>query len=200
MQLYYSPGACSLSTHIILREAGYAFDLEKVDLRSKKTASGDDYTQINPKGYVPALRLDDGRMLTENIAIDEYLADHRKESGLAPPAGTFERYKLVEWLAFISTELHKQFTPLFKPDSPEQVKEQQKEVLAKRFEYVARELQNKQYLTGDFSVADAYLYVVLRWAGMMKIDLAKWPALIAYMERMNARPQVAAAVKAEGLS
>lgn len=200
MKLYYSPAACSLSTHIILREAGYPFELEKVDLASKKTQTGADYLQINPKGYVPALVLDDGRTLTENIAIDEYLADHRKEAGLAPPAGTFERYKLVEWLAFISTELHKQFGPLFKPDSAEETKTKQKEQLAKRFEYVAGQLQNKQYLTGEFSVADAYLYVMLRWAGKMKIDLSRWPALDAYEKRMNARPQVEAALKAEGLA
>ena len=200
MQLYYSPGACSLSTHIILREAGYPFELEKVDLGSKKTAAGDDYTKINPKGYVPALKLDDGRTLTENIAIDEYLADHRKESGLAPPAGTFERYKLVEWLAFISTELHKQFGPLFKPDTPEQTKNAQKELIRKRLGYVAEQLQNKQYVTGEFSVADAYLFVILRWAEKMHIDVSQWPALDSYVKRMNARPQVVAALKAEGLS
>ncbi len=200
MKLYYSPGACSLSTHIILREAGYPFDLEKVDLATKKTASGADFLKVNPKGYVPALVLDDGRTLTENIAIDEYLADQRKDSGLAPAAGTFERYKLVEWLAFISTELHKQFGALFKPDYPEEAKTKQKELLAKRFEYVAGQLQNKQYLTGEFSVADAYLYVMLRWAAKMKIDLSRWPALDTYEKRMSARPQVEAALKAEGLA
>lgn len=200
MKLFYSPGACSLSTHIILREAGYPFDLVKVDLASKKTADGADFREVNPKGYVPALALDDGRVLTENIAIDEYLADHRREAGLAPPANTFERYKLVEWLAFISTELHKQFGPLFKPDYSADTKAKQKELLAKRFEYVAAELQNRQYLTGEFSVADAYLFVMLQWAEKMQIDLKRWPVLDAYTTRMKARPQVQAALEAEGLT
>jgi glutathione S-transferase len=200
MKLYYSPGACSLSTHIILREAGYPFELEKVDLASKKTASGGNYTEVNPKGYVPALQLDDGQVLTENIAIDEYLADQRQESGLAPKTGTFERYRLVEWLAFISTEIHKQFGPLFKPGTPDATKQAQKDQLAKRFDYLAAELTNKQYLMGDFTVADAYLFTVLNWAPKMQIDMSRWPALEMYQKRVAARPQVQAALKAEGLA
>ncbi|MDB5812554.1 MAG: glutathione S-transferase [Betaproteobacteria bacterium] len=200
MKLYYSPGACSLSPHIILREAGYPFELEKVDLGAKTTASGGDYMKINPKGYVPALMLDDGQVLTENIAIDEYLADQRRESGLAPPAGTFERYRLVEWLAFISTEIHKQFGPLFKPSTPDATKQAQKDLLAKRFDYVAAQLANKQYLMGDFTVADAYLFTVLNWTGKLQIDMSRWPVIQTYMQRVAARPQVQAALKAEGLT
>jgi len=199
MKLYYSPAACSLSTHIILREGGYEFDLEKVDLRSKETAAGKDFTQINPKGYVPVLELDDGQRLTENIAIDEFLADHKTESGLAPRSGTFERYRLVEWLAFISTEIHKQFGPLFKPDTPAATQQTQKDQLAKRFDYVAGQLKGKQYLMGEFTVADAYLFTVLRWTEHVKIDMSRWPVLQTYMTRVEARPQVQAALKAEGL-
>ncbi len=200
MKLYYSPGACSLAAHIILREAGYSFDLEKVDLATKTTAGGHDFTALNPKGYVPVLQFDDGQVLTENIAIDEYLADHKPESGLAPIAGTLERYRLVEWLAFISTEIHKQFGPLFKPDTPDATRQAQKDVLAKRFDYVVGQLANHQYLTGDFSVADAYLFTVLRWAVMMKFDMKRWPVIETYMTRVAARPQVRAALEAEGLA
>ena len=199
MKLYYSPGACSLSPHIILREAGYQFDLEKVDLAAKTTAGGEDFTKVNPKGYVPVLQLDDGQLLTENLAIDEYLADHKQESGLAPKTGTFERYRLIEWLAFISTEIHKQFSPLFKPDTPDATRQSQKDLLAKRLDYVAGQLKGKQFLLGEFSVADAYLFTVLRWTGRLKIDLDRWPLLQTYIARVEARPQVQAALKAEGL-
>jgi glutathione S-transferase len=200
MKLYYSPGACSLSTHIILREAGYRFDLERVDLATKTTAAGKDFTAVNPKGYVPVLELDDGQTLTENIAIDEYLADHKPESGLAPISGTLERYRLIEWLAFISTEIHKQFGPLFKADSPDATKQAQKDLLAKRFDYVVSQLANHQYLTGNFSVADAYLFTVLRWAVKMQFDMKRWPVLETYMTRVSTRPQVRAALEAEGLA
>jgi glutathione S-transferase len=199
MKLYYSPGACSLSPHIILREAGYKFDLEKVDLGTKKTAAGDDFTKINPKGYVPVLQLDDGQLLTENISIDEYLADHKEASGLAPKSGSLERYRLVEWLAFISTEIHKQFGPLFKPDTPAATQQAQKDQLAKRFDYVDAQLRGKKFLLGDFSVADAYLFTVLRWTEKVGIDLSRWPELGNYMQRVAARPQVKAALEAEGL-
>lgn len=199
MKLYYAPGACSLSTHIILREAGYKFDLEKVDLAARTTAGGDDFAKVNPKGYVPVLELDDGQLLTENIAIDEYLADQKQASALAPKAGTFERYRLIEWLAFISTEVHKPFGPLFKPDTPDATKQAQKDQLAKRFDYVAEQLKGKQYLMGEFTVADAYLFTVLRWTGKMQIDMSRWPVLQTYMTRVLARPQVQAALKAEGL-
>ncbi|WP_119461024.1 glutathione transferase GstA [Rhodospirillaceae bacterium SYSU D60014] len=200
MQLYYSPGACSLSPHIILREAGLAFDLEQVDLKAKKTNSGADYTQVNPKGYVPTLRLDDGRILTEGPVIVQYLADQKPESGLAPAAGTMERYRLQEWLAFISTELHKTFSPLFKPDTPEESKKIAKDNIANRLDYLDRHLAGKQYLTGDrFTVADAYAFTVVNWSKPMQIDLSRWPNLTAYMERVAARPKVQEALKAEGL-
>lgn len=200
MQLYYSPGACSLSPHIALREAGLAFDLEQVDLRAKKTKGGADYTQVNPKGYVPALRLDDGQILTEGPVIVQYIADQRPGSGLAPAAGTMERYRLQEWLAFISTELHKTFSPLFKPDTPEESKRIAKDNIAYRFDYLDRNLAGKQYLTGDrFTVADAYAFTILNWARPMQIDLSRWPSLTAYMERVAARPKVQEALKAEGL-
>ena len=164
MKLYYSPGACSLAPHMVLREAGFEFDLEKVSLAAKKTASGEDFMQINPKGYVPVLKLDDGHMLTEGPAIDQYLADKKPTSGLAPANGTMERYHLIEWLNFISTELHKQFGPLFKPNTPQETRQTQVDLLGKRFDYVVDQLKNKQYLTGDvFTIADAYLFTVLNW-------------------------------------
>ena len=201
MKLYYAPGACSLSPHIVLREAGLTFDLEQVDLKAKKTKSGTDFAEVNPKGYVPALRLDDGQVLTEGPAIVQYLADQRPESGLAPAAGTLERYRLQEWLNFISTEMHKTFSALFKPDTPAESKKIAKENLSNRFGYFDRQLAGRQYLTGDrFTVADAYAFVVMRWAKPMQIDLAQWPALTAYMERVAARPKVQEALKAEGLA
>jgi glutathione S-transferase len=201
MQLYYSPGACSLSPHITLREAGLTFDLEQVDLKAKKTKGGADYTQVNPKGYVPALRLDDGQILTEGPVIAQYLADQKPESGLAPAAGTMERYRLQEWLAFISTELHKAFSPLFKPDTPEESKRIAKDTIANRFDYLDRHLADKQYLTGDrFTVADAYAFTILNWSKPMEIDLSRWSNLTAYMERVAARPKVQEALKAEGLA
>jgi glutathione S-transferase len=199
MKLYYAPGACSLAPHIILLEAGYQFELEKVDLGKKTTADGGDFMKINPKGYVPVLELDDGQLLTENIAIDQYLVDRKEESDLAPRIGTMERYRLIEWLAFISTEIHKQFGPLFKPTTPEATRQTQKDQLAKRFDYVAGQLKGKQYLMGDFTVADAYLFTVLNWTGKLQIDMSRWPVLETYMTRVAARPQVQAALKAEGL-
>ena len=200
MKLYYSPGACSLAPHIVLREAGFEYDLEKVSLAAKKTASGEDFTQINPKGYVPVLKLDDGHMLTEGPAIDQYLADKKPTSGLAPANGTMERYHLIEWLNFISTELHKQFGPLFKPSTPQETRQTQVDLLGKRFDYVVDQLKNKQYLTGDvFTIADAYLFTVLNWGDVLKLDMSKWPVLQKYVARVAARPQVQAALKAEGL-
>ncbi len=200
MKLYYSPGACSLAPHMVLREAGFEFDLEKVSLAANKTASGEDFTQINPKGYVPVLKLDDGHMLTEGPAIDQYLADKKPTSGLAPANGTMERYHLIEWLNFISTELHKQFGPLFKPSTPQETRQTQVNLLGKRFDYVVDQLKNKQYLTGDvFTIADAYLFTVLNWGDVLKLDMSKWPVLQKYVARVAARPQVQAALKAEGL-
>lgn len=200
MKLYYSPGACSMATHIVLREAGLKFDLEKVDLGAKRTAGGDDYTRINAKGYVPAIKLDDGQVLTEGVAIMQYLADQKPESGLAPKAGTMERYRLMEWLNFISTEIHKSFSPLWNPKTPEETKQNQRNLLARRFDYLAQQLKGKQYLMGDkFTVADAYLFTVLNWTGKLNVDLGKWPVIKEFMARVAARPRVVETMKAEGL-
>lgn len=200
MKLYYKAGACSLSPHIVLREAGLAFELERVDLASKKTGSGGDYLGLNPKGYVPALLLDDGQLLTEGPAIVQYLADLVPEKRLAPPAGTMARTRLQEWLNFIATELHKGFSPLYNPRAPEEWKSVVRELLAKRIALVAEQLERRDYLMGEgFTVADAYLFTVLNWAGFAKVDLSPWPVLKAYMARVAARPAVKAALQAEGL-
>lgn len=200
MKLYFSPGACSLSPHIVLREAGLAHTLEKVSLASKTTASGTDFRTINPKGYVPALQLDNGEVLTEGPAIVQYLADLVPAKGLAPAAGSFERYRLAEWLNFISTELHKSFSPLFQPDTPAETKQAARARLEARFGFVAERLAGKDYLLGNqFSVADAYLFTVLGWTAHVKLDLAPWPVLQAYQQRVAARPAVREAMTAEGL-
>ena len=200
MKLYYSPGACSLSPHIVLREAGLSFDVEKVDLGSKKTESGKDFNTINPKGYVPALQLDDGSILTEGPAIVQYLADKAPQSKLAPANGTMERYRLQELLGFIGTELHKGFSPLFNPTYPEDAKKIIRDNLAKRFNYLNSFLEKGPFLTGEqFTVADAYLFTVLGWTAFVKIDLGQWPVLKAYHARVAGRPAVQEALKAEGL-
>ncbi len=200
MKLYHKAGACSLSPHIVLREAGLDFELERVDLASKKTGSGGDYFGVNPKGYVPALALDDGQLLTEGPAIVQYLADLVPEKRLAPPAGTMERVRLQDWLNFIATELHKGFSPLYNPRAPEEWKSVARELLAKRIALVAERLTGRDYLMGDaFTVADAYLFTVLNWAAFAKVDLSPWPVLGAYQARVAARPAVRAALLAEGL-
>ncbi len=199
MKLYYSPGACSLSPHIVLREAGQTFEAEKVDLGSKKTESGKDFTAINPKGYVPTLVLDDGSVLTEGPAIVQYIADKAPQTKLAPANGTLERYHTQEQLNFISTELHKSFAPLFNPKFPAEGKEMLKANIGKRFDALNTSLKGP-FLTGEqFTVSDAYLFTVLGWCGFVGIDLAKWPALKEYHSRVAARPHVQAALKAEGL-
>jgi glutathione S-transferase len=198
MKLYMSPGACSLSPHIVLREAGIAFDLEKVDIRKKKTASGRNFLEINSKGYVPVLELDDGQRLTEGPVIVEYVADLRPQSALAPAAGSMERYRLQEWLCFITSEIHKQYAPLFHPESSEDWKQGARTKLTQRFEWVAKELADKPYLMGErFTVADAYLFTMFRWAPHVGIDLAPWPSLKTYVGRVSARPSVVEALKAE---
>ena len=200
MKLYYSPGACSLSPHIVLRELGEPVTLVKVDLKTKRTETGADYLAINGKGYVPALELDDGQVLTEGPAIVQYLADRKPEAGLAPAGGTMERYRLQEWLNFISTELHKQFSPLFAPDTPDAVKQAQQQRLANRFDWLSKQLEGKNWLLGArFSVADAYLFIVLNWCRFFGIELAKWPVLAQYQARVAARPAVQEALRAEGL-
>jgi glutathione S-transferase len=200
MKLYYSPGACSLSPHIVLAEAGLKADLVKVDLRAHKTEGGEDYYAINPKGYVPALQLDSGELLTEGPAIVQYLADQKPEAKLAPANGTLARYKLQEWLTFIGTEIHKSFSPLFNPAVTEDVKQASLERISKRLEHTAKHLEGKQYLLGDqFSVADAYLFVMLNWARAKAPDALKLPGMQAYFDRIAARPAVQATLVAEGL-
>ena len=198
MKLYFSPGACSLSPHIVLRELGLPFETVQVDLKTKRTSDGSDFWKINPKGYVPTLQLDDGSILTEGPAIVQYLADRKPDAGLAPANGSFARYRLQEWLNFISTELHKQFSPLFNPASTDAVKRAQQERLAERFRQIVAAMGAAPYLMGDqFTVADAYLYTVLTWAGFLGVDLTPFPALKAYMERVEARPAVRATLAAE---
>ena len=200
MKLYYSPGACSLSPHIVLLEAGLPYTLVKTDLKTKKTAGGADYLTINSKGTVPAVELDDGRVLTEGPAIIQYLADQKPESGLAPRAGTFERYQLMEMLNYITSEVHKSFSPLFNPESSAEMKQASVNALTKKFDWLTGFLGDKTFLLGNtFSVADAYLFTVLKWTRIVKIDLAKWPALAAYQARIAQRPKVQAALKEEGL-
>ncbi len=200
MKLYYSPGACSLSPHIVLNEAGLAFDAETVDLAAKKTKSGADYKAINPKGVVPALQLDNGQVLTEGSAIVQYLADQKPATKLAPAAGTMERYRLQEWLNYIASEVHKGFSPLFSPKATDEWKQVLKDNLAAKFDYLSKQLQGKDYLMGAFSVADAYLFTILGWTKYFNIDLAKWPVLASYMERVGARPAVKATLEAEAKS
>ena len=198
MKLYLSPGACSLSPHIVLREAGIPFDIETVDLATKRTRSGRDFRAVNPKGYVPALELEGGQVLTEGSAIVQYLADQKPATRLAPPAGTMERYRLQEWLNFIAAEIHKGLSPLFNPKMPKDWQEVVKANLGNRFDHLTKSLQGKDYLMGStFTVADAYLYTLLGWTGHLGIDLGKWPALQAYVDRVGARPAVKAALEAE---
>ena len=200
MKLYYTPGACSLSPHIVLHEAGLPFEAEKVDLKSKTTESGADFAAVNPKGAVPALQLDDGEVLTEGVAIVQYLADQKPESGLAPQNGTLPRYRLQEWLNFVSTELHKGFSPFFNPALPEETKKMQKQALAKKFAHLDGHLAKHPYLMGEsFTVADAYAFTILNWAKMFAIDLAPYPNVGAFMGRVAERPSAQAAMKAEGL-
>ena len=200
MKLYYSPGACSLSPHIALREAGLPFELQRVDLKTRQMEGGGDYTEISSKGYVPTLQLDDGNFLTEGPVIVQYIADLKPEAGLAPKAGTMERYRLQEWLNFITAEIHKTFSPLFHSDAAQAWKEASRENLARRFDFLAKHLQDKDYLLGkQFTVADGYLFVTLNWTNVVGFDLSKWPVLQAYLARVSARPKVREALQAEGL-
>jgi glutathione S-transferase len=199
MNLYYSPGACSLAPHIVMREAGIPVELKKVDLKAKQFEGGD-YKQVNGKGYVPAVKLDDGTVLTEAPVIMQYLADQKSDAGLAPKAGSMERYRLQEWLNFITSELHKGMGNFFNPALTEDWRKSVTDRLALRFDWLAKQLEGKQYLMGEkFSVADAYLFTILNWAAPSKFDLGKWPVLQAYHKRVAARPKVQEALKAEGL-
>lgn len=200
MKLYFSPGACSLSPHIVLREAGFDFELEQVNNQEKRTKSGKDFWSINSKGQVPVLELDDGERLTEGPIVVQYLADRKPAAGLIPACGSPERYRVQEWLNFITSELHKTFGPIFRPTTPDAFKTISKENLGKRFDYLDKHFASRQYLMGDkFTVADAYLFAVLRWTTRIEVDLAKWPNLKAYFDRVAARPKVQEAMKAEGL-
>ena len=202
MKLYYSPGACSLSPHIVLREAGLPFDLIRVDTKTKKTDKGEDFTAINPKGYVPALELDNGERLTEGPAIVQYLADQVPEKKLAPPSNSFERVRLQEWLNFITAELHKGFGPLFHPSTPEDYKPIARQNLINRLTFVDQTLakSKKPFLLGDtFTVADAYLFTVANWAGFVGLDIKSLSNVGEYQGRVRERPAVSAALRAEGL-
>jgi glutathione S-transferase len=200
MKLYFAPGACSLSPHIVSRELGIPVELKKVNTKDKTIEGGGDYWKVNPRGYVPALELDNGQILTEGPAIVQYLADQKPEAGLAPKPGTFERYRLQEWLNFLTSEVHKQFSPLFKPNTPDEYKKITKENIATRFDWLDKQLAGKDYLMGkQFTVADAYLFVLLNWTKFQNIDLAKWPNLAAFQQRVGARPKVQEALQAEGL-
>jgi glutathione S-transferase len=200
MKLYYSPGACSLSPHIALLEAGLPYELVKVDLRAKKLENGDDYLKINPKGQVPALGLDNGEMVTEGPVIVQMIADRATAKGLAPAPGSAERYKLLEWLNFITSELHKNFSPLFQPAFSDEVKGFFKDRLMGKFKYVDGQLAGRDYLMGkEFTVADGYLFTMLAWADRMQFDLSGLPNLVAYKARIAARPKVQEALTKEGL-
>ncbi|MCA6215928.1 glutathione transferase GstA [Ideonella sp. B7] len=201
MKLYYKPGACSLASHIALEEAGLPYQTEAVDLKTKVTASGQDYWQINPKGYVPALRLDSGELLTEGPAILQYVADQAPAAALAPAAGTVARYQLQAWLTFIGTELHRSCTAFFHPQAGDDWKAIARATLERRLSYVDGQLQGRSFLMGeDFTVADAYLFTVLSWMKPIGMDLSGWPQIVAFQTRVAARPAVQAALKAEGLA
>jgi glutathione S-transferase len=201
MKLYYLPGACSMAANIALREASLKFDLVKVDRQTKRAADGLDFNEVNPKGYVPALTLDSGETLTENVAVLQYIADRNPAAKLAPAAGTMERYRLVEWLAFINSELHKSFGPLFRKDAPEDSKNYARRNIATRAGWLNGNLGARSFLMGEqFTVADAYLFVVLGWGARAGIDLAQWPQLQGLVARVGARPNVIEALKSEGLA
>lgn len=198
MKLYFSPGACSLSPHIALAEAGLPYTLELASTKTHKLKDGTDFYTINPLGYVPVLELDNGQRLREGPAIVQYIADQAPASKLAPANGTFERYKLQEWLTFIGTEIHKSFGPLFKPNTPDEIKEQAKAQILKRLNFVEQELQDKQFLMGDhFTVADGYLFTVCNWTRFANIDISALPKLSQYLERIAARPSVQKAIAEE---
>ena len=200
MKLYYSPGACSQAAHILLHETGLPHSSERVDLRAKKTAGGADYWAINAKGAVPAIELSDGEVLTENSAVLQYIGDKVGRETLLPVSG-LERYRVIEWLGFLGSDVHKSFGPLFNPASSEEVKQAARDVLAKRFDFIESRLEGRDYLTGpSMSIADPYLFAMLGWTGMHGIDLGRWPRLAAFRQRMEQRESVQAVMRAEGLA
>jgi glutathione S-transferase len=201
MKLYYAAGACSLAPHIVLRELGLSFDAEPVDLKTHRLVDGTDFYTINPKGYVPVLQLDDGQTLTEIAAILQYLGDRAPEAGLIPAAGSMQRYRVIEWLTFISSELHKSFSPLWNPAMPEAGKQLFRDKLAQRFAFLDRHLADKRYLMGEqYSVADAYAYTILSWKDALKLDISNWKHLEAYVRRVAARNRVREALHSEKLA
>lgn len=200
MKLYYAPGACSMAPHIVACEAGHTIELVQVDIPNKKTADGGDFWKINPKGYVPALLLDDGQVLTEAGVVCQYLADQKPESGLMAQFGTIERYHQLEAINFAATEVHKQIGALFNPELTDEMKKVQINTIGRRFKSLEKMLEGKLYIMGDkFTVADAYLFTVLNWTGLHHIDVSPWPNIKAFMARVGARPKVIEAMKAEGL-
>lgn len=200
MKLYYSPGSCSLASHIVLAESGLPYATTRVNLKDKTTETGEDYNKINPKGYVPCVQLDNGAMIGENTALLGYLGELRPTAGLMPQSGTIENYRVREWLGFVSSEMHKNCSPFFRPDTPEATLQAQRETLRKRLAYLETELAGKSYLTGEaFTSADAYLFVVLNWFGHVGIDLAAYPNVKAFHARVAARAAVQQVMKAEGL-
>lgn len=200
MKLFYATGSCSLSPHIVAHEAGIELRPEKVNLKTKTVHAEGDFLAINPKGYVPALQLDSGEVLTEGPTIVQYLADLKPETGLAPPAGTLARYRLQEWLGYINSELHKSYSLLFRPDTAAQTREERQAYLRKRYAIIEKQLESRPYLLGDtFTVADAYLFTITSFADTVKFDLSPFPNVRAFQERVRARPRVKAAMRAEGL-
>lgn len=200
MKLFYTPGACSMAVHIALSEAGVTFDLEKVDLQTKKTESGLDFLAINSKGYVPCLQLDNGEYLTEVGTLLQYIADSNPDKNLLPPAGDTARYRALETMNFVATELHKSFGPIFNPATSDEAKKAQLEHIGTRLNIVNNQLEGQAYLMGDqFTIADAYLTTILGWANFVQLDLAPWPNLVAYAGRCMSRPRVIATLKAEGM-
>jgi len=200
MKLYYSPGACSMSPHIVLEESGLRYETERVNLKTKATETGADFNAINLRGYVPALLLDDGQLLTEGPAIVQYVADRVPEKKLAPAWGSFERYRLQEWLTFTGTELHKNFSPVYVPTSPPEWKAVARALLERRLDAAGRLLGDRAYTVGDaFSVADAYLFTVLGWMRLIDIDIARWPNLADFHGRIGQRPAVLKVMRDEGL-
>ena len=200
MKLYYSPGACSQAAHILLHETGIDHESEKVDIRAKKTADGGDYFAINPKGAVPALKLDDGEVLTENGAVLQYIGDQAGDGVLLPKSG-LPRYRVIEWLSYLGSDVHKSFGPLFNPASSDEAKGSARDMVGKKFDFLDGKLAGRDYLTGDtMSVADPYLFAMLGWTGKLGIDLAKWPNLAAFRQRMKQRDTVQTVLKAEGLA
>jgi glutathione S-transferase len=200
MKLYYSAGACSLSPHIVAREAGVDLQLDKIDGKAKKTSTGDDFYKINPKGYVPTLEIAPGDVLTEGPAIVQYIADQKPASNLVPPAGSAQRYRQQEMLGYINSEIHKTYSPLFSATTPEATVEDRKAYLKKRYKFIEDKLAGHDYLFGNqFTAADAYLFTVTNWAHHVKLDLSEFPNLLAFQKRVAARPAVQQAMREEGL-